>query len=33
MDRFFTAFASRIAAFAGQPEAFILALGCIVLWG
>ena len=33
MERFFTSLASRIAGFAGQPEAFIVALGCIVLWG
>ena len=33
MDRLFTRIASRIAAFAGQPVAFILALAMIVLWG
>jgi low affinity Fe/Cu permease len=33
MERFFTAFASRIAGFAGQPEAFIIALACIAVWG
>ncbi len=33
MERFFTAFASRIAGFAGQPEAFITALACIAAWG
>ena len=32
MERFFTAFASRAANFAGQPEAFIVALGLIVAW-
>ena len=32
MDRFFTTFAGRIAAFAGRPQAFILALACIVAW-
>lgn len=32
MDRIFTTIASRIAAFAGQPLAFILALSCIILW-
>ena len=32
MERFFTIFASRIANFAGQPEAFIVALGLILLW-
>jgi low affinity Fe/Cu permease len=33
MDQTFTAIANRIAAFAGQPYAFIIAAGCIVLWG
>jgi low affinity Fe/Cu permease len=32
MDRFFTAAASRIALFAGQPIAFIVALALILLW-
>lgn len=32
MDRLFTAAATRVAAFAGQPVAFIFALGSIVLW-
>jgi low affinity Fe/Cu permease len=32
MDRLFTAFANRIASLAGQPLAFIIALGCIVIW-
>jgi low affinity Fe/Cu permease len=32
MDRLFTVFAGRIAAFAGQPLSFILALACIVVW-
>jgi low affinity Fe/Cu permease len=32
MDRAFTWIAARIAAFAGQPVAFILALALIVLW-
>ena len=32
MDRFFTAAASRIALFAGQPAAFIAALALIFLW-
>ena len=32
MERFFTTFSTRIAGFAGQPEAFILALACIALW-
>jgi hypothetical protein len=30
MDRFFTAAASRIAGFAGQPLAFIIAVGLIL---
>ena len=33
MDRFFSAFASRISHMAGQPAAFILALLSIALWG
>lgn len=33
MDRFFTKIASRIAAFAGQPVAFIIALALMILWG
>jgi low affinity Fe/Cu permease len=33
MDQIFTAVAGRIAGFAGQPTAFILALSLIVLWG
>lgn len=33
MDRFFTTVASRIAAFAGQPVAFIIALALMILWG
>ena len=32
MDRFFTAAASRIALFAGQPAAFVIALALILLW-
>ena len=32
MERLFTAFASRIAGFAGQPEAFVVAFGLIVVW-
>jgi len=32
VDRFFTAAASRIAALAGQPFAFVLALGLIAIW-
>ena len=33
MDRLFTAIASRIAAFAGQPASFIIALALIAIWG
>lgn len=33
MDRIFTSIASRIAAFAGQPVAFIIALTLMILWG
>ncbi len=33
LDRFFTWFASRISFAAGQPLAFVLALGTIVVWG
>jgi len=32
MDRIFTALANRIAAFVGQPVAFVLAFASIVLW-
>ncbi len=32
MERLFTLIAGRIAAFAGRPLAFILALGCVVVW-
>jgi len=31
-DRFFTRLAGRIASFAGQPLAFVLALAVIVVW-
>ncbi|TPG12800.1 low affinity iron permease family protein [Sphingomonas oligophenolica] len=33
LDRFFTRIASGIAGFAGQPAAFVTAVGLIVLWG
>jgi low affinity Fe/Cu permease len=33
VDRIFTWIAGRIAAFAGQPVAFILASSLIVIWG
>ncbi len=32
MDRIFTAISSRIAAFVGQPAAFVLALATIITW-
>lgn len=32
MDRIFTKIASRIAAFAGQPLAFIIAAAFIIIW-
>ncbi len=32
MDRIFTSIANRIAAFVGQPLAFIMALAFIILW-
>jgi low affinity Fe/Cu permease len=32
MDRFFTWFAGRISSFAGQPVAFVIAFGLIVVW-
>ena len=33
LDRIFTAVAARIAAWAGQPAAFVLAMGVIIIWG
>jgi low affinity Fe/Cu permease len=33
MDRLFTKISSRIAAFAGQPIAFIVALALMLVWG
>ena len=33
MDRTFTRIAGRISAFAGQPSAFVIALGLMILWG
>ena len=33
MDGFFTRIAGRVAAFAGQPVAFVAALALIILWG
>ena len=33
LDQFFTRVAARVAAFAGQPSAFIVATVLIVLWG
>jgi low affinity Fe/Cu permease len=32
MDRIFTRFATRVAAFVGQPLAFVVALGAIIVW-
>ncbi|MDX3910187.1 MAG: low affinity iron permease family protein [Sphingobium sp.] len=32
MDKFFTAFSHRIATFAGQPLAFIIALLIVIVW-
>ena len=32
MDRVFTAVATRIAGFAGQPGAFVSAVSIILLW-
>ena len=32
MDRLFTWFSSRVSALAGQPLAFIVALGVVVVW-
>lgn len=32
MDRIFTGVANRVAAFVGQPFAFILALSAIIIW-
>lgn len=32
LDRIFTAIASRIAAFAGQPVAFTIALATVIVW-
>ncbi len=33
MDRLFTTIAGRIAAFAGQPAAFVAAVVLIIVWG
>ena len=33
MNRLFTWFAGRIASFAGQPVAFVIAFALIVIWG
>jgi low affinity Fe/Cu permease len=33
LDRIFTAISTRIAFFAGQPLAFVLAVAAIVIWG
>ena len=33
MDRFFTWFASKISFISGQPLAFVIAVGTILVWG
>ena len=33
MDRIFTMIAARIAGWAGQPAAFVLAVGTVAIWG
>ena len=33
LDRFFTWFASRISFLSGQPAAFVVAVGIILVWG
>jgi low affinity Fe/Cu permease len=33
MDRIFTWFASKISFFSGQPAAFVVAFGTILVWG
>jgi low affinity Fe/Cu permease len=33
MDRIFTWFASKISFFSGQPAAFVVAFGIILVWG
>jgi low affinity Fe/Cu permease len=33
MDRLFTMIAARIAGWAGQPAAFIIAAGTVIAWG
>lgn len=33
MDKFFTQFAQRVAMMAGRPQAFIMALAIILVWG
>ncbi len=33
MDRFFTWFSSRISFISGQPGAFVIAFGTILVWG
>jgi low affinity Fe/Cu permease len=33
MDRFFTWFASKISFVSGQPLAFVVAVGTIIVWG
>jgi low affinity Fe/Cu permease len=33
MDRIFATFSHRIASWTGQPTAFILAIGVVLIWG
>ena len=33
MDRFFTAFSTRVSSLAGQPLAFVIAFATIIVWG
>jgi low affinity Fe/Cu permease len=33
MDRFFTSLATRIATASGQPQAFVVALALVLIWG
>jgi low affinity Fe/Cu permease len=33
MDRFFTSLAARIATASGQPQAFVVALALVLIWG
>jgi low affinity Fe/Cu permease len=33
MDRIFTMIAAKIAGWAGQPGAFVIAFGAVIIWG